>query len=126
MDQGWADTMTLIAIATAVVLLSRRLFTRQARSLNRVQDYLLPILIAAPLVSGYLAMHPAINPFRYDPTMLVHVLSGNLVLIAIPFSKLSHAVLFPVSQLVSEMGWHLGPNSGTAVAMALSKDGEPI
>lgn len=126
LDQGWADALTIVAIVTAVVLFVRRVSTRFARSLSRVQDYALPVLILTPFVTGYLAMHPGINPFSYDPTMLVHVLSGNLVLIAIPFTKLSHAVLFPASQLVSEMGWYLAPGAGSKVSFALGKEGERI
>ena len=41
-------------------------------------------------------------------------MSGNLIFILIPFTKLSHAVLFPATQLVSEMGWHLAADSGTS------------
>jgi hypothetical protein len=58
--------------------------------------------------------------------MFVHVMSGNLVLVMIPFSKLSHAVLFPTTQLVSEMAWHLVPNSGEKVVLSLGKENEPI
>ena len=58
--------------------------------------------------------------------MLVHALSGDLVLILIPFSKLSHMLLLPISHLVSELGWHLVPEAGTRVARALGKEGEPV
>ena len=126
LNQGWADALTIIAIVTSVVLFVRRISTPLTRSLSRPQDYVLPVLIAIPFITGYLAMHPETNPFSYNPTMLVHVLSSNLILVLIPFSKLSHAALFPVTQLVSEMGWHLVPGGGGGVAMALGKEGEPV
>ena len=57
--QTWADTMTLIAIATAVILRRQTGFDADlTRSLSRAQDYLLPLIIAVPFISGYLAMHP--------------------------------------------------------------------
>ncbi len=87
---------------------------------------LLPLIIAVPFITGYLAMHPAINPFNYSSTMFVHVMSGNLIFILIPFTKLSHVVLFPTTQVVSEMGWHLVADSGRRVALALGKEGEAI
>lgn len=124
--QGWADVLTVVAIATALILLVRRVSAQASRSLSRVQDYLLPLIIIVPFVSGFLAMHPAGNPFSSDTTMFVHVMSGNLLFILIPFTKLSHVVLFSTTQLVSEMGWHLAPNSGTRVAIALGKEGEPV
>ena len=126
LNQDLADIMTILAIVTSVVLFARRVSTRLTRSLSRVQDYALPLLIATPFVTGYFAMHPAMNPFNYDATMLVHVLSSNLIFILIPFSKLSHVALFPTTQLVSELGWHLVPGGGSGVALALGKEGEPV
>jgi nitrate reductase gamma subunit len=121
-----ADYLTLLAIATAAVLFFKRVAARAMRALSRPQDYLLPLLIMIPFVSGYLAMHPTINLFEYNATMFVHVMSGNLILVLIPFSKLSHAVLFPTTQLVSEMAWHLAPGCGEKVALTLGKEKELI
>ena len=126
LNQGWADTLTIVAIATSLILFVRRVSTRLTRTLSHPQDYALPLLIAMPFITGYLAMHPAANPFSYNPTMLVHVLSSNLLLVLIPFSKLSHVALFPATQLISEMGWHLVPGGGNGVVMALGKEGEPV
>jgi nitrate reductase gamma subunit len=130
---GWAaiphsiaDYLTLASIATALYLFFKRVSARVTRAMSRPQDYVLPLLIAIPFISGYLAMHPAVNPFEYNATMFVHVMSGNLILILMPFSKLSHAVLFPTTQLVSEMAWHLAPSSGEKVALTLGKENEPI
>jgi nitrate reductase gamma subunit len=121
-----ADYLTLLAIATGVVLFVRRVSARATRALSRPQDYLLPLILMVPFVSGYLAMHPGLNPFDYNATMFVHVMSGNLILVLIPFSKLSHAVLFPTTQLMSEMAWHLAPGSGERVALTLGKEQKPI
>lgn len=126
LNQSWADILTIVAILTAIVLFARRVSTSLTRSLSRAQDYILPLLIATSFATGFLAMHPTLNPFNYDPTILVHLLSSNLVLVAIPFSKLSHMVLFPITQLVSEMGWHLVPGGGQGVVLALGKEGEPV
>jgi nitrate reductase gamma subunit len=126
LNQGLADILTIVAIATSVILFVRRVSTRMTRKLSRPQDYVLPLLIVLPFITGYLAMHPASNPFSYNPTMLVHVLSSNLLLVLIPFSKLSHVALFPATQLVSEMGWHLVPGGGSGVVLALGKEGEPV
>lgn len=124
--QTVADYLTLIAIVSGLILFGKRASARVGRALSRPQDYVLPLLILVPFISGYLAMHPGINPFDYSATMLVHVLSGNVVLVLIPFSKLSHAVLFPTTQLMSEMAWHLAPGSGERVAATLGKENRPI
>lgn len=121
-----ADVLSVIAVVSVVAMLVLRVGSAQARALSRFQDYFLPALIAVPFVSGLLAMHPAVNPFGYAATMLVHVLSGNLILVLIPFSKLSHVALFPFNQLISELGWHLKPGAGELVAADLGKENAPI
>jgi nitrate reductase gamma subunit len=126
LPQVVADYLTLIALVTALMLFALRARARAARALSRLQDYALPLLIAVPFLTGYLAMHPALNPVAYNPTMLVHVLSANLVLILLPFSKLSHVVLLPTAQVVSEMAWFLEYDSGSKVAAALGKEHEAI
>jgi nitrate reductase gamma subunit len=121
-----SDYLTLIGIAAGIVLLVDRLSARASRALSRPQDFLLPALIIVPLVTGYLGMHPDINPFGYNGTMFVHVMAGNLIFLLIPFSKMSHMALFPGTQLVSELGWHLQPGAGQQVALALGKEKDPI
>lgn len=121
-----ADYLTLIAIVTGVALFVQRVGTGSSRAISRAQDYFLPLLIIVPFASGYLAMHPWLNPFDYTATMFVHVMSGNLLFLAVPFTKISHVALFPVTQLVSELGWHLIPGSGQNVAVTLGKENEPI
>jgi hypothetical protein len=126
MPQVLADHLTLAGLAAGLVLLWHRVFRRAARALSRPQDYGLLVLLLVTSAAGYLAMHPSLNPFLYDSTMLVHVLTGDAALIALPYSKLSHAVVFPFNQLAAELGWHLVPGAGRRVAAALHKENEPI
>lgn len=121
-----ADYLTLLAVVTGVALLVQRVGARASRAISRPQDYFLPLLLITPFASGYLAMHPHLNPFGYDGSMLVHVMSANLIFVLIPFTKMSHVVLFPGTQLISEMGWHLRPGAGQRVAVALGRENEPI
>jgi nitrate reductase gamma subunit len=121
-----ADYLTLLGILTGAVLVAQRVGSSASRAISRGQDYFLPVLILVPFVTGYLGMHPNINPFGYTGTMLVHVMSANLIFLLIPFTKMSHVVLFPGTQLISEMGWHLKPGGGQQVAIALGKENEPI
>lgn len=121
-----ADVLTIAAVLTTLALIVQRLGAQATRELSRFQDYFLPLVIALPFASGYLVMHPEMNPFPFDATLLVHVMSANLVMILAPITKLSHMVLVPSTQLISEVGWHWPADSGTRVAVALGKEGEPI
>ena len=121
-----ADYLALLAILTGMALLAQRVGASASRAISRGQDYFLPLLIIVPFITGYLAMHPYLNPFGYNGTMFVHVMSGNLIFLLIPFTKMSHVVLFPGTQLISEMGWHLKAGAGRQVAIALGKENESI
>jgi len=121
-----ADALTLLAIATAVALSVQRLTARATRAISRPKDHLLLFAVALPFATGFLAMHPALNPFSFESTLFVHVMSGNLLLALVPLTKLSHAVLLPGTQLVSEVGWHWPSDSGSRVGAALGKEAERV
>ena len=123
---GVADVLTIVANVTAHALVLQRLAAKATRKLSRLQDYIMPLLVALPFVTGLFAMHPSISPFSYKANLLLHVLSGNLIFILMPLTKLSHAVLMPSVQAVSEIGWHFPPDAGSRLAADLGKEGESI
>jgi nitrate reductase gamma subunit len=121
-----ADILTAAGIITAVMLIIQRATARPTRALSRFQDYAIPLYILVPFITGFLVKHPAMNPFAYGDTMLVHVMSANILFILIPLTKLSHMVLLPGTQLVSEVAWHWPKDAGSKVGTALGKEGEAI
>ncbi len=125
MPRFLADTLTVLAIGTGLGLLGIRTFHSAARFMSQPSDYGLLILLLTPFLSGFLAMHPLWSPFDYQATMLVHVLSGNLVMALMPFTKLSHAVLFPFERVSSEVYWRFPAGAGDQVAIALHGRKEP-
>lgn len=48
---------------------------RSSRDLSRLSDHLFLVLIMIPFGTGYLAMHPWLNPILYNTTMFIHVMS---------------------------------------------------
>jgi nitrate reductase gamma subunit len=121
-----ADVLTIAAVVTCLLLIVQRATARSTRDLARFQDYALPLLIAVPFATGFLVSHPALNPFSYTATMLVHVMSANFLFILVPLTKLSHCVLLPGTQLVSELAWRWPADAGSRVGAALGKEGQPI
>ncbi|MCG6956164.1 MAG: hypothetical protein LJF04_09245 [Gemmatimonadetes bacterium] len=121
-----STVLTLVVIVAAFALVLERASARASRALGRFQDYALPLFIAVPFVSGLLVMHPVWNPFAADPTLLVHMLSADLLLFLVPLTKLSHMILLPLTQLVSELAWHFPPDAGSRVGVTLGKEGERI
>jgi len=121
-----ADVLTLTTVAALLVLISGRAGSSAARGISRLQDYLIPALIVVPFLSGFLAAHPGLNPFPYNPTLLIHVLSADLCILLVPFTKLSHMALLPLSQLPSELAWRFPPDYPEHVATQIGTEGRAI
>lgn len=126
LPNGVSTTLTWIVITTSVAVVIQRVAAKDSRVLSRFQDYAIPLFIAVPFITGFLVMHPAWNPFARDTVFLAHVLSADLLIFLVPVTKLSHMILMPFTQLVSELAWHFPAESGSRVGVALGKENEPI
>jgi nitrate reductase gamma subunit len=120
-----ADWLTLLTIATGLGLFCGRLLDPRARALSRRQDYLWPLLLVVPFATGYICSNVAIGPRTYQVTMLFHVYSGDLIMLMIPFTKIAHCVLTPLSQLVTAVSWKFVPGAGDRVAATLGRADRP-
>ncbi len=93
---GLAQIMTLAVIAIGVYLILRRIFLADLRILTSAGDYALLVVTVLPFLTGYLASQATLGTtgFLAENMQLFHILSGQLMLILIPFTKLSHMILF--------------------------------
>jgi nitrate reductase gamma subunit len=123
---GWALWLTVATIIFAISLIAGRLIIKQARALSRKQDYLWLILLLIPFLTGFICANLNISPETYQFFILVHVLSGDLIFVLIPFSKIAHCVLEPLSQLVSTLAWKFPPESDENICITLNKKGAPV
>jgi nitrate reductase gamma subunit len=104
---GAADVLTLMVIITGIYLFLRRLVLPEVRILSTTQDYLILLIAVAPFITGLLA---AGGGEQYRFWLNLHILSGELWLLAIPFTKLSHVVLFFCSR--AQIGMDFGIKRG--------------
>jgi len=126
LPNGISTALTVTAIIAAISIVIQRVVFKEARRLSRFQDFIMPLIVALPFATGFMLMHPAWNPFSHLFTYFLHVLTADLILFLIPITKLSHIVLLPGTQLVSELAWHWPSESGSRVEEALGKVNEPI
>jgi nitrate reductase gamma subunit len=98
-----ADTMTVIFLVAAIGLVIRRVTQPEVRIITTAYDFLLMLIAAAPFITGFLAYHQW-GP--YKAMLIIHILCGEIMLIAIPLTKLSHMILFFLTRahIGSEMG----------------------
>jgi nitrate reductase gamma subunit len=114
-----ADFLTLMTIVACVLLLAIRIFHRETRILSGFTDYALLIILLIPFVSGYMAMHPQWLFTKIQTMMLIHILSGELVFVLIPFTKMAHVILFPFDRVSSDFYWRFPADGPDRVAKAL-------
>jgi nitrate reductase gamma subunit len=69
----------------------RRIVLPEVKVVTTAYDYLLIVIATTPFITGYMAYH---QWFDYKTMLIIHILCGESMLIAIPFTKLSHMVLF--------------------------------
>lgn len=98
-----ADAMCLIVIAGCVFFLIRRITSPEVRFVTSASDYFILAIVAAPFITGFLAYH---QWFEYQLFVVLHILSGEIMLIAIPLTRLSHMLFAPFTRayMGSEFG----------------------
>jgi len=85
------DILTLVVLGLGFFLLYRRIRLARVRSITTPMDIVLLAVVLAPFLTGFLAYH---QWMPYRPMVVAHMLSGELMLVCIPFTRLSHALFF--------------------------------
>ena len=103
LPEGATQIMTLIVIAGCVFFLVRRIVSPEVHYVTYASDYIMLAIIAAPFVTGFFAYY---QWFEYQIFMILHILSGEIMLVAIPFTRLSHMLFAPLTRayMGSEFG----------------------
>ncbi len=95
--------MTVIVIGACVFFLVRRLVNPEVQYVTSASDYILLAIVAAPFITGFLVYY---QWFGYQTLMILHILSGEIMLVTIPFTRLSHMLFAPLTRayMGSEFG----------------------
>ena len=92
---GVADFLTIAVIVSVIFLGLRRIALPEVRLITTAYDYLLLAIAVAPFITGFVAFHGA-SDYRF--WIIALVLSGDIVLVAIPLTNLSHFILYFLSR----------------------------
>ncbi len=90
------DLITVVSIVALIVTLISRVMNPVKRFLSGFGDYLAWAVTLLPLLTGYMAYHHLL--FDYTRMLAVHILSVELLLVVIPFTKLTHMVSLFISR----------------------------
>jgi len=102
-----ADFLTILVLVSAVFLILRRIALPEVRIITTAYDYLMLAIAVAPFITGLMAHYQSGN---YQLWLILHILSGEIMLMAIPFTKLSHFVGFFLSR--AQLGMDYGIKRG--------------
>ena len=87
-----ADIMTMIVIGSCIFFFLRRILAPEVRFVTFADDYIILAISFLPFITGFLAYHQWFLP---NKTMVIlHMLFGETMLIAIPFTRLGHMFYF--------------------------------
>ncbi len=98
-----ADGMSLVVVGACVFFVLRRLLRSEVRNVTYSSDLLLALVALAPFATGFAAHQ---QWFDYETTVIVHGLSGALMLLLIPWTRLVHMLWFAFTRafMGSEFG----------------------
>ncbi len=98
-----ADIMTVLALVSCLYFLWRRIAKPEVRYLTTSEDFIVLAITTAPFLTGFLAYHQV---FAYELMISLHIFSGEILLIAVPFTRLSHMIFAPLTRayIGSEFG----------------------
>lgn len=99
-----ADGMTIVVLVGIVFFLQRRLVLPYVSNVTFISDYLLLLAVTLPFLTGFLAYR---QWFNYETVLLIHMLAGELMLVIIPFTRISHMLFFVFtrSYMACEFGY---------------------
>jgi nitrate reductase gamma subunit len=98
------DAVAVVTLATMLVVLADRINKPVKRYLSTFEDYFTWALTFLPVLTGYLAVQHLLLP--YATMLAIHILSVELLLIVLPFSKLFHVFTLIPSR------WYNGDMNG--------------
>ncbi len=101
-----ADLMALWVVMACVYFIFRRVSIPEVKRVTHPADIALPAILLLVFLSGFLASQQW-GPYR--PILILHIVSGELLLIILPISKLGHMLFFSISRayMGAEFGKHL-------------------
>lgn len=98
-----ADVMAVIVILGCIFFFVRRIARPEVRFVTSLSDYILLIIVALPFISGLWSVYQFPG---HSYALLIHILSGQIMIMTIPFTRFIHMVfgVFSRAYTGSEFG----------------------
>ncbi|MFH2048222.1 MAG: hypothetical protein ABIJ12_02160 [bacterium] len=126
LPKGIADILTIITITCGILLFIGRVSSTASNFISRKQDYWWPLLLLLPFITGFLCMNSSLAASTYQLLILIHILAAELIFILLPFTKIAHCILMPLSQFIANLAWKFPANTDDDICTTLNKKGAPV
>jgi len=104
---GVADFLAWTCLVGGLFMALRRIAFPEVRIITSFYDYLLLVITVMPFVTGLIARYEMGD---YAFWLNAHIISGEIWLLSLPFTKLSHVILFFMSRM--QLGMDYGIKRG--------------
>jgi nitrate reductase gamma subunit len=84
----FVDMTAVVTMAAMVVMLADRINKPVKRFISTFEDWLTWAVTFLPVLTGWMAFQHVLLP--YTPMLALHILSAEILLVVLPFSKLFH------------------------------------
>ena len=92
LPESITHAMAIAVVVLGAILIVRRIADPTVRYVTSWGDYVFLAIVLAPFVTGILAYYQV---FAYKLMVVLHIWTGAIWLMAIPFTKVSHMLFFP-------------------------------
>jgi nitrate reductase gamma subunit len=92
------DWLAAVAIIAMLILLVNRIVNPVLKLISGPAEYLAWLFVFLPMVTGYIMAHHLW--FRYEVLFSLHMISVDVLLIWIPFSRISHFIFYFFSRTI--------------------------
>lgn len=90
-----ADIMTTVVMLSCIFFFARRLMVKEVTMVTQLSDFILLMVIFLTFLSGFMAFHQ-LGPYRN--LLILHILSCEILIAMIPFTRLWHMIVYPFSR----------------------------
>lgn len=109
-SESTGNTLTILFLFLAGFFFVRRVVLAEVRALSRASDYFVWFITVAPFLTGFICYR---QWFDYNTALVIHILSGELMLIAITFTKVGHMIFFFLARFLIGSEFSLGRGTRT-------------
>ncbi len=94
-----SDFFTVIVILCLIFFFLRRFFIKRVRSITSINDFFILFIVATPFLTGFYLSHFSAG---YNIIIILHIVSAEFLIAAIPFTKLVHMIYFFINRFFVE------------------------